>query len=50
VRTAGGKVIVQDEGTSVIYGMPRAAVDAGVADRTVPLDDIPGEIVRFLEE
>jgi two-component system chemotaxis response regulator CheB len=50
VRSAGGKVIVQDEGTSVIYGMPRAAVDAGVADRTVPLDDIPGEIVRFLEE
>jgi two-component system chemotaxis response regulator CheB len=50
VRSAGGRVIVQDERTSVIYGMPRAVVDAGVVDRTVPLDDIPREIVRFLEE
>jgi two-component system chemotaxis response regulator CheB len=50
VKSAGGKVIVQDEKTSVIFGMPKAAAEAGVADRTVPLEDIPEEIVRFLED
>jgi two-component system chemotaxis response regulator CheB len=50
VKAAGGRVVVQDETTSVIFGMPKAAVDAGVADRAVPLEDIPKEIVRFLED
>ena len=50
VRSAGGRVLVQDENTSVIYGMPKAAVSAGAAERSIPLDEIPKEIVRFLEE
>ncbi len=33
-------VIAQDEGSCVVYGMPRAAVDAGVADIVLPLDAI----------
>ncbi len=50
VRAAGGRVLAQDEKTSVIFGMPRAAVNAGAAERAIPLDEIPREIVRFLEE
>ena len=40
VRAAGGVVIAQDQQTSVVYGMPKAVVDAGVADEVLPLDDI----------
>src|SRR5438270_369610 len=41
VREAGGRVIAQDEKSSVIFGMPGAAVAAGVADAVLPLDLIP---------
>jgi two-component system chemotaxis response regulator CheB len=40
IKRAGGSVIVQNEATSVVYGMPRAAVKAGVADRVLPLAEI----------
>lgn len=49
VRKAGGRVIAQDERTSLAYGMPKAVVAAGAASRILPLEDIPKEIVRFLE-
>jgi two-component system chemotaxis response regulator CheB len=39
VRAAGGMTIAQDEGTSAIYGMPRAAVELG-AQIVLPLDEI----------
>ena len=38
IKPAGGATLVQDEASSVIWGMPRACVDAGCADRVVPLD------------
>ena len=47
VRSAGGIVIAQDEATSVVYGMPRAVVDAGLADHVSPLDQIVNEIVSY---
>jgi two-component system chemotaxis response regulator CheB len=50
VKSAGGRVIVQDESTSVIFGMPKAVLDSGMADQVVPLKDIPVRIVEFLEE
>lgn len=50
VKSAGGKVVVQDEGTSVIYGMPKAVVDSGAADIVTSLEDISAQIVKFLEE
>jgi two-component system chemotaxis response regulator CheB len=43
VRTAGGFTIAQDEATSAIYGMPRAAAEAGV-DRVLPLGAIADEL------
>jgi len=43
-----GYTIVQDESTSVIFGMPRAAIDAGAADEVLPLSEIPAAILRVL--
>jgi two-component system chemotaxis response regulator CheB len=40
IKAAGGATLVQDEHSCVIYGMPRACVDAGVADKIVPLDNL----------
>jgi two-component system, chemotaxis family, protein-glutamate methylesterase/glutaminase len=41
---AGGRVIVQDEATSVVWGMPGFVAREGLADAVVPLDDLPGAI------
>jgi two-component system chemotaxis response regulator CheB len=46
IREAGGEVIVQDEETSTVWGMPQAALDAGAARRAVPLSVVPVEIRR----
>lgn len=46
IRNAGGKVIAQDEATSVVWGMPGAVAQAGLADKILPLDKIADEIVR----
>jgi diguanylate cyclase (GGDEF)-like protein len=46
IHKAGGKVIVQDEETSIIYGMPKAAVDLEAADRVEPLQRIPAALIE----
>jgi two-component system chemotaxis response regulator CheB len=46
VKSRGGAVIAQNEETCVVYGMPKAAVDEGVADVILPLDEIPDALVR----
>ncbi len=48
VRTAGGEVIVQDEATSVVWGMPGAVTNAGLADKVVPLTRVPAEVLTAL--
>lgn len=40
VKDRGGFVIGQDAATAVVYGMPRAAAQAGLVDRVLPLDQI----------
>ena len=40
VRQAGGATIAQDEGSSIVYGMPREAVLLGAAESVLPLGDI----------
>jgi two-component system chemotaxis response regulator CheB len=44
IRDRGGYGIVQDRETSIVYGMPQAALAAAGADRMLPLADIPAEI------
>jgi two-component system chemotaxis response regulator CheB len=40
IKQAGGATLVQDQASSVIYGMPRAAAETGCVDRTVALDHL----------
>jgi two-component system chemotaxis response regulator CheB len=44
IHNRGGTTIVQDEATSAVFGMPRAAIQAKAADRVVPLDDVAGAV------
>jgi len=46
VKLAGGLTVAQDEASSAVFGMPKAAIDLGVVDRVLALDDIG----RALEE
>jgi two-component system, chemotaxis family, protein-glutamate methylesterase/glutaminase len=46
IREAGGEVLVQDEVSSVVWGMPGAVVDAKCATKICPLPEISQEIVR----
>ncbi len=48
IKNKGGRVIAQDESTSIVYGMPKAVVDEGVADMVLPLDRIPGELLNLV--
>ncbi len=41
-------IIAQDEETSVVYGMPKMAVQTGAVDKIVSLDKIPSEIIQYL--
>jgi two-component system chemotaxis response regulator CheB len=46
IRASGGRVLVQDQATSVVWGMPGAVFRAGLADAILPLEDVGAEIVR----
>lgn len=48
VRDAGGQTIAQDEATSVVWGMPGAAVKLGAAQCVAPIDRIAMEVRRSL--
>jgi two-component system chemotaxis response regulator CheB len=47
VKNAGGHVIAQDEQSCIVYGMPRSVVEAGVADKVLPLTSIAEEVSRL---
>lgn len=46
IREAGGRAIVQDQASSVVWGMPAMVAQAGLANAVLPLDQIAGEIIR----
>lgn len=46
IREAGGEVLVQDEASSVVWGMPGAVVAAGVTDQIYPVGRIADEITK----
>jgi two-component system chemotaxis response regulator CheB len=46
IHAAGGEVIVQDQATSVVWGMPGLVQAAGEADGVFPLGELAGEITR----
>jgi two-component system chemotaxis response regulator CheB len=48
IREAGGQVLVQDEATSVVWGMPGAVSQAGLANKVLPLPELAAEINRLV--
>jgi two-component system chemotaxis response regulator CheB len=50
IRNAGGEVIVQDEATSVVWGMPGNIFAAGNADGVYPLSHLEREVTRRVVE
>jgi two-component system chemotaxis response regulator CheB len=46
VREKGGQILVQDESSSVVWGMPGYVARAGLADQILPLDQIGPELLR----
>jgi two-component system chemotaxis response regulator CheB len=47
MKKAGAKTIVQDEATSIVWGMPRAAVEIDATNEVLSLDDIVKAIIEF---
>ena len=46
IKQYGGHTIAEDESTAIVYGMPKAAIQAGVIDKVVALPQIADEIVK----
>ena len=49
MKRNGSTIIAQDEATSVVYGMPKGAIDAGIVDIITPLDHIAEMICRTVQ-
>jgi two-component system chemotaxis response regulator CheB len=50
MREAGARNIAQDENTSVVWGMPGSAVQAGAVDAVVPLHGVADLLLRWIAE
>jgi len=48
IKGAEGKTIAQDEATSLIFGMPRRAIEEGSVDKVLPVFEVSQEIIRLL--
>jgi two-component system chemotaxis response regulator CheB len=46
LKKTGGRVFAQNEETCIVYGMPKAVIDAGIADKILPLEEMAGEIIN----
>jgi two-component system, chemotaxis family, protein-glutamate methylesterase/glutaminase len=50
IKAAGGQIVVQDEASSVVWGMPGFVARAGLADTILPLNRLATEIIRRAEQ
>ena len=48
LRAKGARIVAQDEATSVVWGMPGAVTNAGLAEAVLPIEAIPGAVVDFV--
>lgn len=46
MKRTGCKIFAQNEETCVVYGMPKAVVDAGIADKVLSIEEMAGEIIN----
>ena len=49
LKAHGASILAQDEASSVVWGMPGAVVNAGLADRVLPLGQVVPEILRRVD-
>jgi two-component system, chemotaxis family, protein-glutamate methylesterase/glutaminase len=49
IKSRNGYCLAQNEETCVVYGMPKSAVDAGIADAIVPLENIPETMMKLVK-
>ncbi|MCS7204388.1 MAG: chemotaxis response regulator protein-glutamate methylesterase [Leptospiraceae bacterium] len=49
IKQKGGYTIVQDEETSIVWGMPKAAIDLNAHTEILPLSKIPEKIIQYLK-
>ena len=49
IKAKGGRTIAQDERTSIIFGMPKAAIDLGVVDKVLPIHQIAYQSTMWLK-
>jgi len=47
IKSYGGQVIAQNENSCIVYGMPRAAIEEGLSDKIVALENISSAIVSY---
>ena len=50
IKESGGRVLVQDKESSVVWGMPGHVAESGLADSVIPLTSLPTEIVRLVRQ
>ena len=48
IKKIGGQTIAQDQKTSIIYGMPKAAWETGAVDHVLPLEKISPKLVELI--
>ncbi len=48
IRAAGGRIVVEDASTCVVYGMPRAVAEQGLADAELALPDVAAGVIARL--
>ena len=48
IKSQGGMILTEAEETCVVYGMPRAVAEAGLSDKSVPLDDMAQAILEVV--
>jgi two-component system CheB/CheR fusion protein len=49
IKEKAGVVFVQEPASAKFDGMPRSAIDAGLADVVAPVEELPGKIIAFLQ-
>jgi two-component system CheB/CheR fusion protein len=49
IKEKAGVVLVQDPATAKFDGMPRSAIDSGLADIVAPVDELPARILAYLK-
>jgi two-component system chemotaxis response regulator CheB len=48
IKAQGGRIVTEAESSCVVYGMPRAVVEASLSDRTATLDRMAEAIVEMI--